>query len=64
MSFVGQINHLRAANRELDSKIACLLYLKDLSNYIRGEEGLREDCNPGRTGELRIEEGKGGAIRS
>jgi hypothetical protein len=63
MSFIDHINQLRAENRELDSKIACLLYLKDLSNSIRGEEGLREDCNTARTDELRIEEGKG-AIRS
>jgi hypothetical protein len=30
MSFVDYMNHLRAANRELDSKIACLLSLKYL----------------------------------
>ncbi len=63
MSFVDHINQLRVANRKLEGKITCLIYLKNLSNFISGKEGLSEDCNPARTNELRIEEGKG-AVRS
>jgi hypothetical protein len=40
MSFISQINHFCAVNKELNNKIAYLLYLKDLFNYIKREEGL------------------------
>jgi hypothetical protein len=40
MSPADHINQLRAANRELDGKIACLLYLKDLSNLSAGRRDM------------------------
>jgi len=57
MSPADYINQPQAANKELDGKIARLLYLKDLSNISSGKEGLPKDCNPARKNELRIEEG-------
>jgi hypothetical protein len=40
-----EISRLRGANKALDGKVICLIYLKDYLTISRAQEGIGEDRN-------------------